>query len=63
MAVKIEVKYFSREVNDLIWTPEASTLFESAFLQFCRVFPAVLLPKSAAASGADFTRSLLGKSI
>ena len=50
-----------REVNDLIWTPEASTLFGLCFLRFCRVIPAVLLAKNADVSGPDFTRSLRGK--
>ena len=50
-AVEIEVEYFSWEVNDLIWAPKASTLFESAFLRFCRVFPAILLSRNADASG------------
>ena len=52
-----------REVNDLIWTPEASTLFGLCFLRFCRVFPAVLLAKNADASGVQFCSFTLRKSI
>lgn len=31
----------SREVNDLIWTPEAWAYFDRYFLRFCCVNPAV----------------------
>ena len=43
-----------REVNDLIWTPEASTLFGLCFLRFC-------WRKMQMFRGSDFTRSLRGK--
>ena len=33
----------SREVNDLIWTPEALAYFDRYFLRFCSVNPAVFL--------------------
>lgn len=52
-----------REVNDLIWTPEASTLFGLCFLRICRVFPAVLLAKNADVSGVRFCSFTSRKSI
>lgn len=52
-----------REVNDLIWTPEASTLFGLCFLRFCRVIPAVLLAKNADVSGVRFHSFTSRKSI
>ena len=33
----------SREVNDLIWTPEALAYFDRYFLRFCYANPAVFL--------------------
>lgn len=41
----------SREVNDLIWTPEALAYFGRHFLRFYRMNPAVLQSKNADASG------------
>lgn len=41
----------SREVNDLIWTPEALAFFDRYFLRFYRMNPAVLQSKNADASG------------
>lgn len=35
----------SREVNDLIWTPEALAYFDRYFLRFCSTNPAVLRSK------------------
>ena len=48
---RIQVEYFSREVNDLFCTPEASACFDRHFLRFCRTNPAVFYSKSADASG------------
>ena len=50
----IEVEYFSREVNDLFWTPEALTYFDRYFLRFCCANPAVLRSKGVDASGLRF---------
>lgn len=44
----------SREVNDLIWTPEALAYFDRYFLRFCCANPAVLQSKNADASGPYF---------
>ena len=48
----IEVEWFSREVNDLILTLEASTCFDRYFLRFYYTNPAVFHSKSVDASGA-----------
>jgi len=42
---------FSREVNDLFWTLEASAYFGGYFLRFYRMNPAVLQSKNADDSG------------
>lgn len=47
----IEVEWFSREVNDLIWTLEASTCFDRYFLRFYYTNPAVFHSKSVDVSG------------
>lgn len=52
--VRIEVYYFSREVNDLIWTPEALAYFDRYFLRFCSANPAVLRSKGVDAPGLRF---------
>lgn len=44
----------SREVNDLIWTPEALAYFDRYFLRFCSANPAVLWSKGVDASGLRF---------
>lgn len=51
----------SREVNDLIWTPEALAYFDRYFLRFCCANPAVFGLKPWVLRGLVFTRSLLGK--
>ena len=50
-----------REVNDLIWTPEALAYFDCYFLRFCSANPAVFGLKVRMLWGFVFTRSLLGK--
>lgn len=44
----------SREVNDLIWTPEALAYFDRYFLRFCCANPAVLWSKGVDAPGLRF---------
>ena len=44
----------SREVNDLIWTPEALAYFDRYFLRFCSTNPAVLRSKGVDALGLRF---------
>ena len=44
----------SREVNDLIWTPEALAYFDRYFLRFCSANPAVLRSKGVDALGLRF---------
>ena len=44
----------SREVNDLIWTPEALAFFDRYFLRFCCANPAVLWSKGVDAPGLRF---------
>lgn len=44
----------SREVNDLIWTPEALAYFDRYFLRFCCANPAVLWTKGVDAPGLRF---------
>lgn len=44
----------SREVNDLIWTPEALAYFDRYFLWFCCANPAVLWSKGVDAPGLRF---------
>ena len=44
----------SREVNDLIWTPEALAYFDRYFLRFCSVNPAVFWAKGVDAPGLRF---------
>lgn len=51
----------SREVNELIWTPEALAYFDRYFLRFYSVNPAVFWSKGVDAPGPRFSRSLLGK--
>ena len=43
-----------REVNDLIWTPEALAFFDRYFLRFCCANPAVLRSKGVDAPGLRF---------
>ena len=43
-----------REVNDLIWTPEALGFFDRYFLRFCCANPAVLRSKGVDAPGLRF---------
>lgn len=43
-----------REVNDLIWTPEALAYFDRHFLRFCCANPAVLRSKGVDAPGLRF---------
>lgn len=43
-----------REVNDLIWTPEALAYFDRYFLRFCCANPAVLRSKGVDAPGLRF---------
>lgn len=43
-----------REVNDLIWTPEALAYFDCYFLRFCSANPAVFWSKGADALGLRF---------
>ena len=52
--VRIEVYYFSCEVNDLIWTPEALAFFDCYVLRFCSANPAVLRSKGVDAPGLRF---------
>lgn len=51
---RIQVEYFSREVNDLIWTPEALAFFDCYVLRFCSANPAVLRSKGVDAPGLRF---------
>lgn len=44
----------SREVNDLIWAPEALAYFDRYFLRFCSANPAVLRSKGVDAPGLRF---------
>lgn len=44
----------SREVNELIWTPEALAYFDRYFLRFCSVNPAVFWAKGVDAPGLRF---------
>lgn len=44
----------SREVKDLIWTPEALAYFDRYFLRFCSANPAVLRSKGVDAPGLRF---------
>ena len=44
----------SREVNDLIWTPEALAYFDRYFLRFCCANPAVFWSKGVDAPGLRF---------
>ena len=44
----------SREVNDLIWTPEALAYFDRYFLRFCSANPAVFWSKDVDAPGLRF---------
>ena len=44
----------SREVNDLIWTPEALAYFDRYFLRFCSANPAVFWSKGVDAPGLRF---------
>lgn len=44
----------SREVNDLIWTPEALAYFDRYFLRFCCANPAVFWSKGVDAPGPRF---------
>lgn len=44
----------SREVNDLIWTPEALAYFDCYFLRFCCANPAVLWSKGVDAPRLRF---------
>lgn len=43
-----------REVNDLIWTPEALAYFDRYFLRFCSANPAALRSKGVDALGLRF---------
>lgn len=43
-----------REVNDLIWAPEALAFFDRHFLRFCCANPAVLWSKGVDAPGLRF---------
>lgn len=53
----------SREVNDLIWTPEALAFFDRYFLRFCCANPAVLWSKGVDAPGLRFYSSTSRESI
>lgn len=50
---EIDVKYFSREVNEQKRTPEALALLACNFLRFCQSNPVVLTSKSVDASWAQ----------
>lgn len=52
--VRIGGLILSREVNDLIWTPEALAYFDRYFLRFCSVNPAVFWAKGVDAPGLRF---------